>query len=349
MTLKAAFIGTGGIARTHARNIVANDGYKLVAACDLDGERVKKFAEEFDIPHHYTNAKKMMTNEDLDVVLVCTPNYAHKGPTIECLKAGINVYCEKPMAMNVNEARAMVKAAKDSKATLTIGHHQRFTTKAQFLHKARMAGDLGDIYFCRCGWHRRGGVPWWGAFHIMAKSGGGALIDIGVHATDLALWLMGSPNPVQVTGKVYRKLATKADGNRPNQSEEKHKEFDVDDFGVAFVKMDNGATMAIECSWAANLSKKSHQILELFGDNGGATIDPFEVMTQQHGQFVNIEPVYFDEPQPHGQAVEHFRRVILGHAENLVKPEETLNVQKILDGIYKSSETGKPVNYKPGV
>jgi len=341
VTVKAAFIGSGGIASHHMKQIKQNRGYSIVAACDIAEDRVQKFCQDFEIPRHYTDMNKMLENEQLDAVLVCTPNYAHAAPTIAALKAGIHVYCEKPMAMNVAEGRKMLKAAQDSKATLTIGHHQRFEPASQFLHKERLAGTFGDIYFARAVMHRRGFVPWWGAFHIKAKSGGGALIDIGCHIIDLTLWLMGSPNPVEVTGVATAKLATRTDGSRPNQNKEKAHEFDVDDFATAYVRMDNGASLAVECSWACNSAVG--RLVELYGDEGGATIQPLTIYTQRHGQFVDIHPGKLPEVQPHGAATEHFRRVILGEAENLVKPEETLNVQKILDGIYKSTTTGKAV------
>ncbi|MCX7015877.1 MAG: Gfo/Idh/MocA family oxidoreductase [Candidatus Sumerlaeota bacterium] len=343
MTVKLGFIGTGGIANHHMKNISENKGFKVVAACDLMADRVKTFAEKWGIPHHYSDMDKMFAGERLDAIMVCTPNYAHKEPTIKALKAGIHVYCEKPMAMNVAEAEEMTAAAKKSKAILTIGHHMRFKPASQFVHKARLAGDLGEIYFGRVCYHRRGGVPWWGAFHIKDKSGGGALIDIGVHIIDLGLWLMGSPNPVQVFGATYAKLAKRTDGQRPNQDPKRAAEFDVDDFATAYVKMDNGATMAIECSWAANVGPKEKQAMEFYGDQGGATLDPLAVYTHRHGQYVDIAPQHLPNPQPHGEATEHFRRVILGEAENLVRPEQTLNVQKILDGIYQSSMTGEPI------
>jgi len=345
MTIRAAFIGTGGIANHHIKQMTQGKGYSFVAACDLNEQRVQDFCKKWDIARHYTNMDKLLENENIQAVFVCTPNYAHKEPTIKALKAGVNVYCEKPMAMNVAEAEAMVKAARKSKAILTIGHHMRFLPKNQFIHKERLAGGLGEIYFCRTAYHRRGGVPWWGEFHIKQKSGGGALIDVGVHIIDLALWLMGSPNPVQVMGQTYGKLAGLTDGQRPNQNADKAAQFDVDDFASGFVKMDNGATLAIECSWAANRAQRDEQILEICGDKGGVLGNPLTIFTQRHGEFINVAPPFLPELQPHGAATEHFRKVIKGEAENLVKPEETLNVQKILDGVYRSSETGKAVAY----
>jgi predicted dehydrogenase len=238
----------------------------------------------------------------------------------------------------------MVKAARESKAILTIGQHMRFSPQNQFIHKARLAGELGEIYFARAIYHRRGGVPWWGQFHVKSKSGGGAMIDIGVHVTDLALWLMGSPKPVQVSGVTYAKFGPRIDGERPNQDPVKAKEFDVDDFASAYVRMDNGATLTVEVSWAAN--RPSGPGLELYGDQGGVTEPPLTIFTQRHGKFVNITPDNFPKVEGHGAATAHFIKVIEGEADNLVLPEETHNVQKILDGVYKSSLTGKPVIYK---
>jgi predicted dehydrogenase len=344
MTVKLAIIGSGAIAGFHMDNVAKMDGAaKAVAACDIDADRVKEFAESRDIPRYYTDYTKLLENETPDAVLVATPNYAHMEPTVAALEAGISVYCEKPMAMNVGEAERMVAAAKASKGVLTIGHHMRFQSDSAYVHQAVESGELGDVYFARTVMHRRGGVPWWGAFHIKDKSGGGALIDIGVHVIDLVMWLMGSPTPVQVTGQTYDKLAKRTDGERPNQDPEKAGEFDVDDFATAYVKMSNGASLAIECSWASNIAEGHQSNVELYGDEGGATLHPLGIYTQRHGQFVNLAPHSLPKAQAHAEAMGHFLRVVKGEAENAVKPEETLNVQRILDGIYESSKTGKTV------
>ncbi|OPZ16457.1 MAG: putative oxidoreductase YcjS [candidate division BRC1 bacterium ADurb.BinA364] len=345
MTVKAAFVGSGGIASVHMKGMSQNKGFQVAACCDLMAERAKDFAQKWGIPRHYSDMDRMLETEDIDAVLVCTPNYAHMAPTIKALSQGLHVYCEKPMAMNVAEAQAMADAARNSKALLTIGHHQRFSPANMYIHKTQAAGDLGEVYFGRTVYRRRAGVPWWGAFHIKEKSGGGALIDIGVHVIDLALWLMGSPKPVRVVGQTYARMARQTDGQRPNQNPAKAGEFDVDDFASAYVKMDNGATLAIECSWNANQGPKAENRVELYGDRGGATTDPFAIYAARHGEFVNILPQFLPQIDAHAAATEHFRKAIEGEAEILVKPEETVNVQKILDGIYRSSTTGEEVVY----
>lgn len=345
MAIRLGIIGTGMIAGMHIKGIAEKDDYEFVAGCDIKPGRAKKFCEKWGAPEYYEDQDSFFKKAKVDAVLVCTPNAAHKAATVRALENDIHVYCEKPMATSVAECEEMIAARDASKAHLTIGHHQRFIPEFSYINKVSSGGDLGEVYFARTVFHRRGGVPWWGEFHIMEKSGGGSLIDIGVHMIDMALWQMGNPTPIQVVGQTYMKLAKATDGSRPNQNKKKAAEFDVDDFASAYVKMSNGATLAIECSWAANRKPKMEQILELYGDKGGASFKPVVITTQAHGEFVDIEPMIPKGGEPHAAATAHFAKVIRGEAGNIIKPEQTLNVQKILDGIYHASSTGEVVNY----
>lgn len=338
MAVKLGLIGTGAIAQLHISEIRKYGEFDVVAGCDILPDRVEEFCRKWEIPRHYTGYNEMLDAESLDAVMVMTPNCAHCAPSVAALERDISVYCEKPMAMTVEEAEQMVAADRTSKATLTVGQQWRFSPQGQFIHKSQVAGDLGDVYFARTFVHRRGGVPWWGGFHRMEKSGGGALIDIGVHMIDLALWLMGSPQPVEVMGSTVAKIGPRVDGVRPNQDADLAHEFDVDDFASAYVRMDNGATMAVECSWAANRGPHQERNVEVYGDIGGATFEPLTVYTARHGQFVDLTPRHFEEIEAHGAATEYFRRIVLGEVERVVHPEETCNVQKVLAAIYQSSK-----------
>ncbi|MGQ9629332.1 MAG: Gfo/Idh/MocA family protein [bacterium] len=344
--LKVGIIGCGGIARTHMEGYLklAEKGEVKVRACsDIDKERAKEFAQKYDIPKAYGDFNKMLEGEKLDIVSVCTPNYAHKEPTIRALKLGVNVLCEKPIAMSAEDALEMVEAAERSKALLTIGHHQRFGSEAQALKRFIDGGELGEIYFGRAQALRRRGIPGWGVFHIKAKSGGGTLIDIGVHAIDLVLWLMGSPEPESVSGTTYCKFGRREDavvtwGGNYNRSE-----FDVEDFAAAFVRLKNGATMIVESSWATEIEGTSKYTQQILGDRGGATLNPFGVYTQMHGCLVDITPHSLPEVKPHNEEIAWFAACVRGEKEVLVKPRESYNVQRIIDGIYKSSETRREV------
>lgn len=344
MTIKVGILGCGGIAGwAHAPAFQAIKGVKMVACSDKDAERAKAFAEKWCIPRHYTDYRQMLEQESLDVLSVCTPNYAHKEPTVLALKAGVHVICEKPMAMNARQAREMLEASRRSKALLTIAHQHRFTREAQALKRFIDAGELGNVYFVRSQALRRAGIPGWGEFHKKAVSGGGVLIDIGVHVIDLCLWLIGTPKLKSVSGAAFRKFGDRRDVEVVGVGDYKRSEFDVEDFAFGAVRFMNGAMMSIEASWAANIEEDTRITQQLVGEKGGATLYPFKIFTQRHGVLLDITPKITGEFNPYQAEMEWFIAAVRGEKELLVKPEECYVVQQIIDGIYESSRTQKEI------
>ena len=203
--LKVAIIGVGGIARNaHLPGYAKMDNVELVAACDIIKDRAEAAAKEYGIPAVYTNYKEVLEIEGLDAVDICTPNYLHSVIACAALEKGINVFCEKPDAVSVEEAEKMKAAAEKSGKLLMVMRNNRYWLTSAFLKKYIEDGKMGDIYAARCGWQRRRGIPGRGGwFTTQALSGGGPLIDLGVHMIDLAIWLMGNPKPVTVSGCVY--------------------------------------------------------------------------------------------------------------------------------------------------
>jgi predicted dehydrogenase len=188
---------------------------------------------------------------------------------------------------------------------------------------------------------RRRGIPTWGVFTQKRYSSGGALIDIGVHVLDQTMWLMGNPKPVAVSGATYT-----AFGNRPEVvAEGKHWDasvFDVDDLGVGLVRFANGATLYLRASWASNIEKGfvEHKLL---GTLGGAVKSPLKVYKELHGTLVDVTPVSLPDIKPNVAECAHFIACARGDTECLVVPEQVLDVQAVLDGIYESARTGREV------
>lgn len=353
MALRIGIIGCGGIAGMHVRGYRVCSDVELVACADLVLERAKNFAGAHNIPRVYDDYKKMLANERLDAVSICTPNYAHCDPTCDALAAGINVLCEKPIAMNADEAACMVRAAHKSKAVLSIGHHLRFQPFIQYAKRMLAGGELGDIYFGRSHALRRRGIPGWGAFHIKAKSGGGPLIDIGVHSLDLIIWLMGSPEPETVTGSVYTQFGNKPEYFSPHGNY-RREEYDVEDFACGLVKFTNGASLMLEASWAGHLPELEHHPQVLLGNKGGMQVNPFganlpplKVFMTREEALIDVEPHGFPAVEPHIEEVKYWVSCVRGENPVLVKPEESLNVQRIIDALYKSSESRREVLVEP--
>ncbi|MGI8908263.1 MAG: Gfo/Idh/MocA family protein [Candidatus Sumerlaeaceae bacterium] len=351
MSLRVGIVGCGAVAGIHIRGYRACDGVQVVACSDISLERAQKFAVEKEIPSAYASFIEMFEAEKLDAISVCTPNYAHCEPTVEALQRGMHVLCEKPIAMNSEEAQKMVNAARTSKRMLTIGHHMRFLPVCQFLKRMIEQGELGHIYYGRSHALRRRGVPGWGQFHIKSKSGGGPLIDLGVHTLDLIIWLMGSPRPKCVSGSVYTQFGNRQTFYNPHGTY-RREDYDVEDFACGMVKFTDGCTLSLEASWAAHLKDEEIYPQTILGDLGGAELLPFttpkaptsvRIFQSRDEALINLEPTAFVVVDAHVEELKHWVKCLRGEAEVLVRGEESLNVQRILDSIYLSSQEGREI------
>ena len=240
------------------------------------------------------------------------------------------------------EVKKIIAASEKSGKVLMTAQHFRFKGDSRTLYEFVKAGELGEVYFAKVLAIRRWGIPGWGVFHIKDKSGGGALIDIGVHQLDLTMWLMGCPQPVTVSGMTYQKVGKRKDLALRYGWQWDRKEFDVDDYAGGLVRFDNGATLLLESSWAGHIEKDRFETY-LVGTEGGATVPPLQIHKIMHGTLVDVSPVRVPNTNAHNAEIAHFVNVLLGREELLVKPEETLRVIQVLEGIYRSSEIGKEV------
>ncbi|MBR6915699.1 MAG: Gfo/Idh/MocA family oxidoreductase, partial [Clostridia bacterium] len=191
--VRIGIIGCGGIANgKHMPSLKRLDDVEMVAFCDIIVERAELAKQQYGTPDAavYEDYKKLLEDESIDVVHVCTPNRSHSFITVDALNAGKHVMCEKPMAINSAEAKKMLDASKTSGKLLTIGYQNRQTPGAQYLKKEAEDGTFGDIYYAKALALRRRAVPTWGVFLNEYEQGGGPLIDIATHALDLTLWMM---------------------------------------------------------------------------------------------------------------------------------------------------------------
>jgi predicted dehydrogenase len=343
-TVRIAIIGSGGIARAvhiPGYRAIQEQGVEIVAVADVMPGRAEAVAKEFNIPHAYTSYAEMLAQEKPDAVSVCTPNVAHKEASIAALRAGVHVLCEKPMAMNVAEGQEMVAAARQAGKLLQIGLNWRFTSGAQTLKRFIDAGELGEIYYGESTCMRRRGIPGWGVFTQKDLQGGGALIDIGVHTLDHTLWLMGNPKPVAVTGATYAAFGKRQDVVSIWAHWDASK-FNVEDMGVAMVRFANDATLMLRATWAANIEKEFTET-RILGTHGGALMNPLRIYKEMQQTLVDITPAYLPEVKAHWKEIEHFIACVRGEAQCIVVPEQVLDVQRILDAIYKSAETRREV------
>ena len=354
---RVGIVGCGGIANgKHLPALKALPNVKMVAFCDLIRERAEKALKEYGAEDAkiYDTYEELVADPTIDVVHVLTPNKAHAPISIAAMEAGKDVMCEKPMAKTAADARAMVECAKRTGKTLTIGYQNRFRPDSLYLKKCCEAGDLGEVYYARAHAIRRRAVPTWGVFLDEENQGGGPLIDIGTHALDLTLWEMNNYEVESVMGSVYRKLADTKDAANAWGPWDPEK-FTVEDSAMGFIKMKNGATIVLEASWALNSLDVDEAKTSLCGTKAGADMkDGLRINGERFSKMYVTKPdleaggvAFYDGSVKDAKDVEaeQFYAALENGAKPTVLPEQALVVTEILEAIYNSAKTGKPVYF----
>ncbi len=346
---KVGIIGCGGIARTaHFPAYHFEKRSEVVALCDIVDGRAEKYLKQFPNAKVYKDYKEVLKDESIDYIEICTPNYLHSVIAVEALEAGKHVLCEKPDAINVDEALKMKAAADKAGKTLMIIRNNRYLPASMKLKEMSDNGEFGEVYAARCGWVRRRGIPGKGGwFTTKAMSGGGPLIDLGVHMIDLAVWLMGNPKPVSVSGNTFCKFADSDSSDSKNSMFGDKVEggtFDVEDLAMGLIRFENGAVLQIEFSWASNIFKE-HRFVELRGTQSGLfwKNGKAKIFSEKNGKNVNKKipsGITFDG---HRRNISHFIDVLEGKADPVFVPQQGIDLIKILCAIYESAKTGKEV------
>lgn len=345
--LKIGLIGTGGIARgCHIPGYQSlPDDCEIVWACDVNRELAEKTAKEHNIPNVTSDYHELLADPELDAVSITTPNKYHHQPTIDALRAGKHVLCEKPLAMNGAEAREMCRVAKDSGKILQVALQLRFSSSGKWLADFAKSGGFGDIYYARAQALRRRGVPGWGVFIDKEQQGGGPLIDIGVHILDFTLAVMGYPKPVSVSGKTWDVL-----GKDPNLTnffgDYDRSKFTVEDFAVAFIRFENGAVVTLESSFMLNHDQNEEWKTQIYGTKAGVVAAPWgkdiKVSVEQNKQVYDMTPANVPNVESaHTAEVQAFVKAIQNGDPSPVPAENGLILNSIFDAIYTSCRTGK--------
>jgi predicted dehydrogenase len=325
-------IGCGAVAQLeHIPAIRKLPNAQLLALCDRDKAKLQALARKHEVPHIFENYEEMLELEELDGVVIATPNYLHAPMTIAALRRGKHVLCEKPMALSAREARDMADAASRFKRKLLVGFNHRFRQDVQILKQFIEGKELGKVFYVKTGWLRHKG-DWKPQRWTLQKerSGGGVFLDLGIHMLDLALWLLGNPPVESVTASAYH-LAPKSE---------------VEDSAAAFIKVRGGATIMVEVSWTL-LYDKDFTYVNFFGDNGAALLNPLRILKELHGNLVNVTPMVKPPAAGYRASYEaemsHFVDCITSDTAPLVGPVDGVQLTKIMDAIYASARKGREV------
>ncbi len=340
--IRVGILGMGGISEAHIPNYVNNKRAVLAAICDSDAEWLATEKQRLGIEQAYTDYRELLSNPDIDAVVVCLPTYLHAEASIAALKAGKHVLCEKPMACTAVEAKAMCDAAAESGKKLMISHNQRFGKDIKTLHSLNKAGMFGELYCIRLAWrrppgmlptprsYRSNGVMYNRNWFNEKDKGGGVLRDLGTHLLDLALYITDFPEMSEASCSLYRKFFPELEAGEL----EKYT-IDAEDMAIGHIKFDSGLSMQLEVSFCSMVEQEA-LLTEIYGTKGGASRRGSTLKlihyTDNYYSCDTIKQFRCETTIPD----EAFLDCIINDTEPFVTGEQGMQVVKILDALYAS-------------
>lgn len=338
--LGVGVVGVGGIAHTHYPGWQQSPHTELVALADINQTTLDRVGDAQGVSRRYLKFEDMLADPDVHIVDICTPSSYHAPQALAALEAGKHVICEKPLSPTPAEIEQLIAARDRSGKYLMTAQNWRFSGDARALKREIDAGALGDVYHARSWMLRRAWYPTGPTFCYKKHSGGGPCIDIGVHILDLSLWMMGHPKPVSVTGVAGDKLA-KLPGAFSLWGGPIPVDADVEEFAAAFVRFDNGATLILEVSWLLHHPTPGEDMqMWLYGTKAGSHW-PSKTITSAVNERQQLTTTKidtsFDLGESHAAECKAFAEAIVNGTPSPVPAEDSLQVQRILDGLYRSS------------
>ena len=345
-----AVIGCGRIANTaHFPALAKMDNVRVKYACDIIKEKAEKIKAEYPfVENVITDYKEALADSEVDAVFVLTPNYAHYEITMDALKAGKDVMCEKPVTVNYDLSCEMAKEAEKQGRILNIGVCNRYNKSVEMLEELNRQNRFGNIYHIYCSFRSFRDIPGLGGpFTTKSQSGGGVLIDWGIHFMDLILYILGNAKIKNVTCDAYSEMAK-------NMKEYKYKSMwaedtadiengtnDVDDFVTGYIRTDK-ASISFNGAWAQNIDK-ADMFIDFLGDKAGARLTyggKFEIYDGETLETITPE---YEMPNMYLCEDNAFVDSITTRVKNRNNIENILESMKLLNSLYESSEQRKEV------
>ena len=355
--LKVAIVGTGGICRLgHMPAYLKRDDVEVIACADIVFDKAKAVAEQFNIPKAYSSVEELLANCKPDYVDVCTWPSAHVPVALAAINAGCHVMCEKPTCHNLEDAIALKKAVDEKGVKFMLAVPLRYRKDVAYARKLVDEGVLGDVYYGKTAYVRQRGLPG-GWFACSKYSGGGPVIDIGVHRIDLAWYMMGCPKPVSVMATAVYKIGdylseTKeeivsdvvSENNAWGGGQVDDYKFDVEDSASGVIRFENGAQLIFETAWSFNGPENCST--QIAGDKAGITLEPFKIY-KDNGKSVIEESIEGDfKSDIFVNEIDHFIDCIRNDKTPSSDVNQALQLQMMLMGIYESAKTGREYVFK---
>jgi predicted dehydrogenase len=354
--LRVGVVGIGWAGQQHLKAYEAMEGVRIVSLAGMEQELRDSLQAEYSIPNGFADWKDMLEHGGLDAISVAVPTFLHAPIAIAALEQGIHVLSEKPIARNAVEGQAMVDAARKAGRVLDVAFNHRRRGDIKALKEVIDDGGLGRPYYAKASWLRRSGIPTLGSWFTNPElAGGGPLADIGVHALDYALHLLGEPKVVAVSAATHSELGPQGRGGGSAYSAlASTHAFEVEDFASAFLRLEGGGTLLIEASWATYRETDDLLDFTVYGTDGGAELKvqgaPFpavgqlRVFTDKEGESADYVPPVLPG-RAHDAVVEDFITAVRGGAQVWGEHDGSLALYRaqIIDACYQSAREQREV------
>ena len=348
-----AVIGCGRIARiAHLPAFSKLENVRVKYACDIIDGKAEKLQEDFPIIENCIKDYKIaMEDEEVDIVYVLTPNFSHYEITMAALKSGKHVFCEKPITINYELSKEMAEEAEKRGLMLNIGVCNRYHKSVEMLEQMNREGKFGNIYHIYCSFRSFRSIPGLGgAFTTKAESGGGVLIDWGIHFLDLILYILGGAKLENVTSDAYCEMAKDMKAYKyeymwaEDTSNIENGTNDVDDFISGYIRTDK-ASISFNGAWAQNI-KQNEMFIDFLGDKCGARLTYGEKFELCIGDTLETVSPEYDIPDMYLLEDEAFLESVISGVKNRNNIENVLESAKLLDALYESAGKKSEVNFK---
>jgi predicted dehydrogenase len=349
--LRVGVVGLGFAGRTALEAFSELPDVEVIALAGLEKDTLTSLGEKHGVPHLYEKWEDLLETPGLDAVSVGTPTQLHAPIALEALEKGLHVLSEKPLARTVAEGTAMVEASKKAGRVLKVVFNHRERGDVAALKHQIDEGQLGRIYYAKAHWMRRNGIPGMGGWFTNRElSGGGPLIDLGVHILDMALHLMGEPQISTVSADTFAELGPRGKGSRDPNANTLGSAFEVEDLATAYLRLKGGGALQLETSWATYRAPGDNFGIELFGTDGGAKIevqnytneDTLRIFTDVGGVPAEVKPAT-GAGLGHRAVVQEFVRIVRSGEWEGQNGSEALLRTEIIDACYASAKAGREV------
>lgn len=354
--LRVGVVGIGWAGQQHLKAYDSLEGVRIVSLAGMEQELRDSLQAEYSIPNAFAGWEEMLEHGGLDAISVAVPTFLHAPIAIAALERGLHVLSEKPIARNAVEGQAMVDAARGAGRVLDVAFNHRRRGDIQALKEVIDDGGLGRPYYAKASWLRRSGIPMLGSWFTNPElAGGGPLADIGVHALDYALHLLGEPKVVAVSATTHSELGPRGrGGNDRYTAMAASNAFEVEDFASAFLRLEGGGTLLIEAGWASY--RETDDVLDfmVYGTDGGAElkvqgtplapVGKLRVFTEKDGENADYTPQALPG-KAHQAVVDDFVAAVRGGADGWGRHDgsQALYRAQIIDACYQSAQEQREV------